>query len=403
MLNIRANTPNRNPLFYLSAFFISVFVFILAGCGSGSLSDLPTENTTTSQPVDALGNYSGDVVIDLLEDSPKISLQSDGRTNIVLQFIPRDSNGFSLSSEQIDIDLLIDDTEVSVESYLQSDASELQFNVNFGLVLDASYSMVDRNAFEPMLKAASESVQSGITIWESKSGTFNFHTTWFNDFIYSADQSTSPWTATDILSIAPPASSIKSSTKLFAAVDYMVDKLNKLPTLDKQAQAPQDQNIILVFSDGKDEYSWYDNADIETENGITDSGAEYIKMGYKAIDLNDPDSPNEDLIPNIEQSKNLTIHVIGLGDTIVENDLLQIAKAGRGTFRKNPDAEDLNSVFNKVVQEFTTLQTRGVSIPKQPGTYTFTLRVTNRSGNKFAEYSFDFRTDSEAASIIQPE
>ncbi len=376
-------------------------LFLLSACGAGDINDLLDENATAQPTLDAEGNYAGDVVIDLLIDSPKVSTQSGGITNVVLQFIPRDNNGFSLSSEQINIELELNNAKLSPESYLKSNASELQFNVNFGLVLDASYSMVDSQSFTPMLNAASQSIQTGTEIWEKKSGDFNFHTVWFNSFIFSAEHEVPNWTADDIKNISPPASAAGGSTKLFAAVDFMVDKFNALPTLDKPAEAPTDQNIILVFSDGKDEYSWFDNSYEQAENASLNSGAGYVKMGYKGVDLTDAQLLGNDLlIPSIEQSKNLTIHVIGLGDDIEESDLRKIAKAGRGTFRKNPDAADLSTVFNKVVQEFSTLQTRGASMTLLPGTYTFTLRVTNKSGNKSTEYSFDFITDLEKASIV---
>ena len=158
---------------------------LLSACGSGDIIDLRGENQKAQPSFDPAGNYAGDVVIEMLVDSPKVSrTHADGRTNIVLQFIPRDSNGFSLTSDQISIQLKVDGEEIGAESHLQSTDTELQFDVNFGLVLDASYSMVDRQAFTPMLNAASQAVQAGIDIWKPKSGEFNFFTTWFDDYIY---------------------------------------------------------------------------------------------------------------------------------------------------------------------------------------------------------------------------
>ena len=388
---------------YFTYFLLISFSLLLFGCGSGDIDDLLGDE---EQPAtfDSAGKYSGNVVIEVLADSPKLSRQNFGRTSIVVQFVARDSNGFPLTSDQIDVEFLRDGREISREASLKSSASELQFNVNFGLVLDTSYSMVDSGAFNPMLNAASQSLQSGIDVWKKNTGDFNFYTTWFNDYIFSSVENTTPWTPEDIKSISAPASNQNSSTKLYAAVDYMVDKLDALPKVDKAAEAPADQNIILVFSDGNDEFSWYDNSNTPEEFGVIDNGAEYSKIGYKSIALiEDPENERpafDYLIPNIEQSKNLTIHVIGLGDKIVESDLRKIAQTGHGTYRTNPDSEDLKNVFDRVIREFTTLQTHGVSMTIDKGEYAFTLRVRNKSGNKFADYSFNFETDEDGASVL---
>ncbi|MDH5257070.1 MAG: VWA domain-containing protein, partial [Gammaproteobacteria bacterium] len=382
---------------------------LLSACGKGDIDDLLGRNNHTEQQkiqtksesvserntVDSSGNYAGNVVIDLLADSPKVSQQTDGLklTNVVLQFIPRDANGFPLASEQIDVEMEVNGKAIDIESHLESTADELQFNVNFGLVLDTSYSMVERNALTPMLEAAQQSVQSGVDIWKEKPGTFNFYTSWFNNYIfYSVDSALTNWTPQDISTIPTPEQ--RSFTKLYSAIDFMINKLDALPRSETSSIAPADQNIILVFSDGEDNYSFNDNSGSEnTSTNYTDLGAEYTKTGYKKTTL-------PDLINKLEASNNLTVHVIGLGDTINETNLQKIVNSGNGTFRKNPDSDDLLTVFDGAVQEFTTLQTHGAALPLPPGNHTFTLRVKNKSGNLFAEHTFAFTTDGETASIL---
>ncbi|MDH3327115.1 MAG: VWA domain-containing protein [Gammaproteobacteria bacterium] len=387
-------TNSTTKDFIAHTLVILMFVILLTACGGGDVNDLVPKAEEQQVLIDDAGNYAGSVVIDLLEDSPKVSLQPGGRTNVVLQFVPRDSDGYPLSSDQINIELKRDGEDVSIESQLLSTANELQFDVNFGLVLDTSYSMVDREALIPMLAAAKQSIQSGIEIWQPKASKFNFYTAWFNNYIYySVDTINKQWTPQDITSIPSPNDSEISSTKLFAATDFMVDKLNALPKKEQTSVSPTDQNIMLVFSDGKDNYSWFDNSDFIMETSSTDTGAEYSTIGYKA-------TTSAELLEKLDNSSNLTVHVIGLGDTINEVKLQEIAKKGKGTFRKNPNAEDLVSVFDRVVQEFTTLQTHGASMSLPPGEYTFTLRVSNKSGNNFDEYNFSFTTNSEGASIV---
>ena len=369
---------------------------MIVACGGGGIPEILQEEKKQPAPapiVDSAGNYAGTVKIELLADNPKVSRKGEGRTNVVIQFVPRDENGFPLNSDQIDIELKINDRIIGGESTLQSSATELQFNVNLGLVLDTSYSMVDRMALQPMLAAAQQSVQSGEDIWKEKSGTFKFYTSWFNDYIfYSVDTVNKIWTPNDIATI--PAPLVGSATKLFAATDFMINKLNALTSVEKPEGAPNDQNIMLVFSDGEDNYSWWDSSEeLEPETLTTTEGAEFVKIGYKATSI-------ENLLQNLEQSKNLTVHVIGLGDTINEQNLKDIAKAGNGTFRKNPDTDNLKTVFDQVVQEFTTLQTQGASMPLPPGEYEFTLKVSNKAGNQFAEYRFKFQTDENGASIV---
>ena len=53
---------------------------------------------------------------------------------------------------------------------------------------------------------------------------------------------------------------------------------------------------------------------------------------------------------------------------------------------------EIEKPFQRVIQEFTTLQTHGANIPLKSGEYKFTLRVENAAGSDAAEHSFRFKT-----------
>lgn len=368
-------------------------ISMLLACGSGGIEDLKEDDESELPITDSLGNYAGIVTIDLLNDSPKVTRQEDGRTNVILQFIPRDKNGFPLSTDQFSIELKRDGKEIDSESHLESSSVELQFDVNFGLVLDTSYSMVTNEALLPMLTAAKNSIDSGSAIWKDKLGQFSFYTSWFNDFIfYSNDTLNNVWDSNDLLDIPAPLDNRNGATKLYAGIDFMVDQLTALPIASRPDESPKDQNIILVFSDGEDNYSHHDNSDIAEETLHTINGAEYKKIGYKA-------TSQSDLITKLEEAKNLTVHAISLGADNGQSTLRDIARSGNGTFQSNPNANELAAVFDGVVKEFTTMQTHGARLLLVDGTYQFTLKVTNKAGTLSSEYSFEFETNSEGASI----
>ncbi len=376
----------------LRIFFIVIIAPILASCGNKIQNgNEPTGNTDNPNKPTFSDTYSGDIVIDL-KSGPEISLNASSITEIILQFIPRTTESLPLSPKQVEVSMLIDDKKVDLESIISSSSEQLAFNVNFELVLDASYSMVvshESEAFTPMLESAKNSVQKGIDIWAEQEGRFSFHTTWFNnDILSSLNTLDRQWTANDITDIPLPRSG--DFTRLFAAADFAIENMNT-PGNDL---GQRDQNILLIFSDGEDNLSNVnDNGDLPTSTFTTVNGAEYTKHGRNLTTL-------DDLLETIDEQENLSVHVIGMGSEINVDDLQSIANAGNGLYLQNPDASDIEKPFQRVIQEFTTVQTHGIKIPKPAGEYKFTLRVKNVINQNAAEYSFQFRTGNGSAEII---
>ena len=367
------------------------FVISLISCGGNKLD---SEDHNVSQSPDGEGTYVGKVKIDLTAD-PEISLDpSTETTKIILQFIPRSAEDEPLTPDQVNVTLLLDDEQIDQEAHLENSSQQLAFNINFGLVLDASYSMLvshgEEEAFTPMLTSAKNSVQKATEIWKDQEGSFSFHTTWFNTAIYSSLNNTSQrWTADDLLSIPPPKSG--DFTRLFSATDYAIQKM--AASIAEEEQGPRDQNIILVFSDGADNYSFHDDQDIPTTSDVTSNDAEYLKLGYGTTDL-------DNLVETINGQSNISVHVIGMGKNINASDLKTIATAGKGLYIENPDAKEIEKPFQRVIQEFTTLQTHGAIMPLQAGEYKFTMRVSNALGRNSVDYSFRFITGNGVSEII---
>ena len=391
---MQKNGLTRNVFYVLFCLLVSI---LLIACGGNKLgSDDPTETEPkVSSAPSTTGIYSDKVLIDLTAE-PEISIDPEFETTeVILQFIPRNEGNFPLTPEQVKVSLLLDDEEIDPEGHIRSSSQQLAFNVNFGLVLDSSYSMLvshgDNEAFTPMLESAQNSVQKGIDIWSEQEGKFSFHTTWFNTAIYSSiNTSIQQWAAEDITFIPQPQSG--GFTRLFAATEYAIERMNEA-TADEEL-GPRDQNILLVFSDGQDNFSHYEkDKDDEPLRLTTENDAEYEKIGHAATDLTG-------LVETIGSQENLSIHVIGLGEKINVDDLQTIATAGNGLYLQNPGVEDIEKPFQRVIQEFTTLQTHGANIPLKAGEYKFTLRVENAAGSDFAEYSFRFKNEDGNVEII---
>ena len=156
---------------------------------------------------------------------------------------------------------------------------------------------------------------------------------------------------------------------------------------------PRDQYVMLVFSDGADNYSYWDNSAINNSRS-TDTGASYRQYGTPATTL-------EAAEVAIGSLPNLTTHVIGLGSAINADELAQIAAAGNGTFQSNPSSNSIADLFQRVLQEFTTIQTRGAEIPLPPGDYDFSLVVTNTNGGQSDTYSFRMHAGDPQAGVIE--
>jgi len=378
-------------------FFFLIVTLLLSACGGGRLEG--DEVIVNTEPEPELkeftsGVYSGKVKIDITAD-PELRVTNKQSTEIILQFIPRNKDNLPLSSEHVKVTMLVDDSQITDESHIESSEEQLAFNVNFGLVLDSSYSMLvshgDNEAFTPMLNSAKDAVQKGIDIWSGQKGNFSFHTTWFSTSIYSSiDTTNHQWTPNDLTFIPRPKSG--DFTRLFAATDYAVEKMS-LDTPEDQ-MGPRDQNIILVFSDGVDTYS-YSTLDKDTAplHLNTDNNAEYLKLGRDTTTL-------EDLVSRINSKNKLSVHVIGMGNNINITDLQAIATAGNGLYLQNPNADEIDKPFQRIIQEFTTLQTHGADIPLADGEYKFTLHVENAAGTDFADYTFSFKTLEGVAEII---
>jgi hypothetical protein len=200
----------------------------------------------------------------------------------------------------------------------------------------------------------------------------------------------SQWAPEDLLNIPEPGPG--SSTKLFAAGRAMAKTMKYQYDLGIAA-GPRDRHVMLLFTDGADNYSWFDNSSI-ADTGTTIQGKRYARSGYPATSL-------DDLTQAITDHPNLTVHVGGLGNSVNQNDLEEIANAGDGLYVFSPTTADLPKFFGRVLREITTVQTRQLLIPLQQGDYTFKLVVTARNdANNTATIQFRFHTGDSTAGVL---
>ena len=255
------------------------------------------------------------------------------------------------------------------------------------------------NSFDQMLNEASKSVQTGIDIWNQKPGTFTFQTTWFHDYIYHADNSTpGTWSSSDIKSIPRPYEG--SQTRLFGAIDYSLDKL-----IEAQKNRPVGDDklydILVIFSDGKDNYSNFDNRNhpelLSDTTLVTSTGAPYEMLGSSVTTA-------DNIIEKIKSIDGLTVHVIGLGDKVDDVSLQNIAQSSQNGryFPYKSKGKEIAKLFDQVTQEFTTIQTKGVKFSLDSGKHKFSLLVNSKASTEVTEHTFYFQVDveDETARII---
>jgi hypothetical protein len=372
-------------IFSLLSFLLALLTLVTS-CG-GDFNPYGSDNTSTG---------GSGVKLEVTAEPQVTWLTSNGKTQVILQFSVRDGDDVPLTADQIDVQLMIDGQPIDVESLLNQSSNELEVNLYFAMVLDASYSMTQHNppAFEPMKTAARDSYQEILDLWSTRPGNVKFSLIWFEELMNQSQYNANiarDWEPNDILSIPEPIAG--TATKLYSAVNTMADYLQS--EYDSGVfNGARDQYVMLVFSDGADNYSYWDNSAISSSHS-TMSGASYHQYGTPATTL-------ETAKAAVAAHPRLTTHVIGLGSSINQDELGQIALAGNGTFQANPSSENVAELFQRVLKEFTNIQTRGAEIPLPPGDYDFTLTVTNKNNNKKASHAFQMHAGDPQAGVIAP-
>ena len=374
---------------------LTLTVFSLTACNSDGP---PTRNNGNQQNSGgnspSNNNLGGTGKLELAVPSdPGVAWNSaDSTTTVTVQYIVRDADGTPMEADQYETTLLIDDRPVSSEAMLNEEAEELEVNLYLSMVLDASSSMLDHTppAFVPMTQAAADTYREAEMLWLNRPGETKFSAIWFNNLINQThdDMATKIWAPSDLSTIpAPPSAG--AFTKLYSAVSVMTSHLQA--EYDNAVfNGPRDQYVMLVFSDGEDTYSHVANDEANPSQLLTtNSGASYHQFGTAATTL-------EATKTLINDHSNLTTHVIGLGSEINKEALQELATAGNGFFLENPSSEKIDELFDRVMKEFTTMQTNGVNFPFLPGEHKFTLQITNPLNGETASHDFRFIAGADA-------
>jgi len=343
---------------------------VLSGCGKD-------EDGSPTAPVDP----AAQVVIEEFGD-PQIQFDPTvGTTTLVVQFVARDGNREPLRDDDLEIELQIDGRPIDVEGLLDEDSEALASNLHLTLVLDASYSMLQHSpsAFSPMLGSARRTTAEGKSLYVERPGSFDWELVWFNDRIFRPLETAtdSDWLETDIERI--PAPEPGGFTKLYAAVESAVE--SSAAHAAAAGASSRDQHLVVVFSDGADNYSWFDNSD------LSGTGSIGTQRSYEWAGA--PPVGKADVEALLEQHSEIQLHVMGLGSEVNDSELTALARQGRGRYFKNVDASNVDVLFEQVTQEFTSVQTRGATIPLPPGEYVF--RVEARRTDTGAEGVHEFR------------
>jgi hypothetical protein len=93
------------------------------------------------------------------------------------------------------------------------------------------------------------------------------------------------------------------------------------------------------------------------------------------------------------------MHVIGLSSAVNDDELRSLSRAGHGAYFKDLDASKVDALFDQVIQEFTSVQSHGATVPLPPGEYEFEVIV--RAGKASGSYRFDFMGGAQGAKLLR--
>ncbi len=324
-----------------------------------------------------------------LQGAPVAIFQpTTGKTTVVLDFLVRDAAGNPVDPAAAQMRRLVNGQEVDVESVPDFRDTNLTSNLRVGMVLDASYSMTQWQppAFEPMKQAALDtqrSIRDQFAAWNS--GTFLPLLTWFqNEYVCDASPSMPDTAVLDI-----PTPKLGDATKLFAATARMIDRMKQQYDAIVTPGA-SDQFAMVVFTDGWDNYSWFDNSAAPATSPPA-AGGTFSCTGTAPMSL-------DGVLEKLRAFPQLEVHVIGLGNTLKASELSAIAEAGHGRFVSNPDSNQVASLFQEIAREFTTARRDGITMPLPPGEYQYEHQIDVNGG--VARVKFRFRAGDANAAVL---
>lgn len=309
-----------------------------------------------------------------------------GKTTVVLDFLVRDGTGASVDLTTASLRRYVNGNPVDVESVLATKDTKVTSNLQLGILLDASYSMTTWQppAFEPMKKAAytmQQSIRTQFAAW----GTFASTMGWFQDRYVCLPPLSVAMPDSAVLEIPKPEPG--DSTRLFAATAQMIDRMKQvrdaLPGL-----TASDHFALVVFTDGYDNYSFFDAAAAPPLT-VPVTGGSFACSGSGPTTL-------QDVLKRLQDFPDLKVHVIGLGNQIRSSELQAMASAGHGRFVSNPDPAQVSNLFGEVSREFTTTRRDGITMPLAAGDYEYVEEV---QFNGTARVRFRFHAGDSSASV----
>lgn len=303
----------------------------------------------------------------------------NGATRIILQFITRGENGLALDPAidankeptALTSQLYVDGRPADVESLLNRDSELLRSNLAISLVLDATFSMLQHNppAFEPMKVAAMNVLQELQEAWAANNSQFHWELSWFDELIFrpAPNNRGALWSIGDIAKIPSPTQG--HFTGLWKAMHYGIGVHENLLG-ENIASGARDQQVMVVFSDGDDNHSFFANDDeAHSGSGNLDNVLFWNYAGY-------PKTSVEEVKTRLMANPKLRVYVIAFGSNIGEQGrmrLQELAELSHGQYFSG--SANLEQLFDSVKREFITMQTLGIETSLDFGEYELSLRT----------------------------
>ena len=165
------------------------------------------------------------------------------------------------------------------------------------------------------------------------------------------------------------------------------------------AAGQRDQQVMVVFSDGDDNHSFFDNRDPSfSGTGNLNNLLFWNYTGYANTTL-------DDIKTRIMANPDLRVYVIAFGDNIGEEGrihLREIAQLSRAQYFSGGGGDNLGQLFNSVKREFITMQTLGVETPLDPAlAHNFSLRTEHLASGAQGSYDFGLTANQAVEACVE--
>lgn len=322
-----------------------------------------------------------------------------GETTVVASFLAFDDANDAeypqpMAAHEMASVQYIDGVKIDAESLLSAAETTHPSDLHLTFLLDTSYSMVLNGQYETMLRTAASTHDKIAAEWKRKGGAFTFDLFWFRKWVFHA---VGDWRSSQIASIPAPVP--PAFTRLYGGAEAALEHM-RAKYLAGVAAGERDRHVLVVFTDGRDNFSHESNAAYSpspedcpiSPNGgcVTSASAPFEYLVSEPADLST-------VTGAIVAHPNAKVHVLGLsneseGELALDKEALgEIARVGQGQLMTSTD--DVPALFETLSNLFVHEVSVGALLPDPAGLHEYRIDLFHANeAEPAARCTFTFDT-----------